>query len=483
MKRILALALLLALLLTGCSGAHGSEPEAVTLTYYTIGEPDRDLKRVNDALNELLFPRYGFRVEYRKIGWNEYESRLSTLVNTNQSFDIAFTWAGNYQSIAAQGKWLDLTPYLETSGSAMYRAIDEKFWKGVVVDGKICGVPTNKELGTPMQFLFDRRLVEKYDIDISDYTTLASLEPLLRMISEREPDYIPFFLDSTQYNFMLPAGYEYITYDTIPLVVRSDDPECRVVNPFETKEIMDELYLMHRYYTLGYINQDACIRTSLSRFEGEKVFLRIARGGPDADASYTGTFGYPIIVQQASASVATTDSTRGGIMAVNAATKHPEQCVAFLNAVNTDPDVRNLLNYGIEGVHYTLTDAGQVHVTSDAYAGVTYTQGNWFLLRTREDENPDRWEIFKEFNEATQESALLGFVPDYSRHALQFDKIARIYERYNSALITGTVSPRGNVEQMNRELADAGLAELQALLQSQIDRWLYEQQQNPSVLP
>ena len=134
-------------------------------------------------------------------------------------------------------------------------------------------------------------------------------------------------------------------------------------------------------------------------------------------------------------------------------------------------------------MHYTLTDAGQVHVTSDAYAGVTYTQGNWFLLRTREDENPDRWEIFKEFNEATQESALLGFVPDYSGHALQFDKIARIYERYNSALITGTVSPRGNVEQMNRELADAGLAELQALLQSQIDRWLYEQQQNPSVLP
>ena len=483
MKRFVAAALLLALLLTGCAYPGQDDSQIVTLTYYTIGEADRDLKLVNEALNDLLLKRYGFRVDYRKIGWNEYVSRLSAMVNTNQSFDVAFTFTDNYQDIAEQGKWLDLTPYLETTGREMYRTIDSRFWKGVTVGGAVYGVPTNKELGTPMQFLFDKRMVEKYSIDISQYTTLESLEPLLQMISEREPEYIPFFLDATWYNFMLYLGYEYASHEKIPLVIRSGDPTCRVLNPYELPDVLQALRLMHRYYSLGYINQDACIRTELSRFEGEKVFLRLSSGGPDTDASYTATFGYPIVVQQISEGVATTGSTRGGIMAVNAQTEHPEECVKFLNAVNTDPEVRNLLNFGIQDVHYTLTDDGQVRGISEGYTGVAYTQGNWFILYTREDEKPDRWESFREFNDATCASELLGFVPDYSDRMLQVDKISRIYEQYYFALFTGTVSPDDNIERMNEELAKAGLYELQMTLQEQIDDWRESERRNPTVLP
>ena len=44
-------------------------------------------------------------------------------------------------------------------------------------------------------------------------------------------------------------------------------------------------------------------------------------------------------------------SARGALTAVNAQTKHPEKAVEFLNLVNTDEYLRNLLNYGIEGEH------------------------------------------------------------------------------------------------------------------------------------
>ncbi len=484
-RRFLAFFLLLAVLLSACTAhdAEQTERQPVTLVYYTIGEPDADLQRVNDALNELLVKRYGFRVDYRKIGWNDYEKRLSTMVNTSGSFDIAFAWTENYQSNARRGSWLDLTPYMTTIGSEMYDAVNSTFWKGVLVSGRIYGVPTNKELATPTQFLFDKRLVEKYDIDITQYRTIASLEPLLAMIAREEPDYIPFFMDATRHNLFLPVGYEYVTYDTVPLVIRSDDPECRVYNAFEIDAVMDELRTLHRYYSLGYINEDASIRTSLSRFSDEKTFLRLSSGGPDSDASYSETFGYPIVVQQASRSVATTDSTRGGVMVVNAQTNHPEECVTFLNAVNTDPEVRNLLNYGIEGVHYTLTDKGQVHTTSAAYAGITYTQGNWFLLYTREGENLDRWEVFKEFNAAAKESTLLGFTPDYSGCTLEFDRIARIDDRYYAALMTGTVDPDDYVPKMNEAFREAGIDDLCQVLQSQIDSWLRRRDAAPVTLP
>ena len=84
----------------------------------------------------------------------------------------------------------------------MYEAINEKFWKGVQVDGKILGVPTNKELAVPLQFAFNRELVEKYSIDVSKYQTFHALFPLLTMIARNELEYVPLFLDSSHYDVM-----------------------------------------------------------------------------------------------------------------------------------------------------------------------------------------------------------------------------------------------------------------------------------------
>lgn len=473
-RRLLALVLLLSLAAAGCTRREAPpapQESRVELNYYTIGEPDADLAQVNAALNRILLERYGFTVNYHKVGWNDYENYLAAMVNTNQPFDIAFTWADNYQNNAKAGTWLDLTPYLENEGAQMYQAIHEKFWKGVQIDGKILGVPTNKELAVPLQFVFSRELVEKYGVDVSKYHTFHSLLPLLKMIAENEPEYIPLFLDSSRYDVMSTLGYEYIT-ETLPLVVKTDSGECRLVNGFECQEVRSLLRTMRRYYQAGYINADASIRTGFSRFGDEKVFLRLATGGPDIDVSLSESFGYGVIAVQVGQSVANTASTRAAVMAVSARSQHPREAVQFLNALNTDPEIRNLLNFGIRGVHYELTDQGQVRSISDGYQGVSYTQGNWFILRTREGERPDRWAVFEKFNNAARESAMLGFMPDDSAHADILEEVARIYEKYYSALITGTVDPDIYVPQMNQELQSAGLDLLRQDFQSQINTWL-----------
>lgn len=473
----LLLALLMAVTAAGCTRHEETAdlPEdTVVLSYYTIGEPDADLALVNDALNRLLLEKYGFAVNYQKVGWNDYEKFLTAMVNTNQPFDIAFTWTDNYQTNVKAGTWLDLTPYMQAEGAEMYQAVDEKLWKGVQIDGKIWGVPTNKELAVPLQFVFCRELVEKYGIDVSNYRTFHSLMPLLKMIAENEPEYIPLFLDSSRYDLMSTLGYEYIT-ETLPLVIRSDSDECRLVNGFECEEVRSLLRTMRRYYQAGYINSDASIRTYFSRFSDEKVFLRLASGGPDIDASLSESFGYGVIAVQAAKSVATTASARAAVMAVSARSEHPKEAVQFLNALNTDPEIRNLLNFGIENVHYVLTEQGQVRSISDGYQGVSYTQGNWFILRTREGESLNRWEAFGKFNDAAQESNLLGFMPDYSAQAEILEDVTRIYEKYYSALITGTVDPDIYVPKMNQELTAAGLDTLRQDLQSQIDAWLERQ--------
>lgn len=470
--------LLLCLLLVGCTGptapARETEAEPVTLVYYTIGEPDADLAMVNEALNELLLERYGFRVDYRKIGWNDYADALTAKLRTGEQFDVAFTWTENYVRNAQAGYLMDLTEYLAEEGKELYDVVDPRFWQGVTIQGKIWGVPTNKELAVPLQFLFSRELVEKYQLDVSRYTTLESLEPLLEQISQAEPDCIPLFFDTSRLNLMNLGGYTYITSETVPLVVKNDDPTCTIQNLFETDYAGQILGLLHRYYQAGYINADAPLRTAMSRFPDEQVFCRISSGGPDSEASFSTDFGYPIVAVQASQAIVTSDATQGGIMAVSATSRHPEEALTFLTAVNTDPDVRNLLKYGIEGVHYTLTEEDQVQIRSDTYRGIPYTQGNWFILKTCVGEAPDKWEQYRQFNEAAVSSPLLGFNPDYSRCESAYTAVAQVYDKYYLALMTGSVDPEAYLQQVEEDLRKAGIDELRQTIQSQVDAWLVQ---------
>lgn len=474
-------AVMAVLLAAGCAGEEEQDEyvaeytsdseEPVKLVYYTIGEPDAGLKQVEEALNVLLLQRYGFTVSYNKIGWNDYEAKLASFFSTDRNFDIAFAWTENYLENALAGNWLDLTPYMEGSCGDTWAAVNSKFWKGATVNGCIYGIPTNKELAVLMYLLYDRKLVEKYDIDVTKYLTLESLEPLLRTVFSQEPEYIPFFLSNSHVNLASMGGYEYVTYTDIPLVIRTDDASAEVVNLFETEYCEQLLNTLHRYYTAGYINEDASMRTAFSRFKGEKVFLRLASGGPESEVSFSSSFGYPIVAQQVSDLVVTSESALGGVMAVNARTEHPEECAVFLNAVNTDPDVRNLLNYGVEGLHYSLNEDGQVTYLNNDYRGVAYTQGNWFILKTVAGENPNKWRLYQEFNDIAIESPILGFIPDLSGFSAECGNVSQVCEKYENALMTGTVDPEEFLPRLQDELEQAGIGILQQELQRQINLW------------
>ena len=478
MKRILALLFLL-VLLCGCTAGEEADrdlpSDQVTLRYYTIGRADQDLKLVNEELNRLLSERYGFQVDYRKLDFNAYEGVVNEVINTNQEFDVLFTWDSHYSHHASQGAFLNLTDYLQGEGRELYDTVDPRFWQGARVGGQIYAVPTNKELAPVVQFLFSRDLVDKYQVRPASFRTMHSLEPLLAMIHREEPDVIPLMLTSERLDITGLLGYQYVAGGNLPFVVKQGDPACQVVNLYETEEMTTLMTLMRRYYEKGYINPDAALRTSISRFPEEKVFCRIGVGGPDSQQSFSVDYGYPIETIAVSKPLVTNTSARGGMMAINADSPHKKEALAFLAAVNLDPDVRNLLNFGVEGIHYSLTDQDQVHVLSDGYRGVPYTQGNWFLLKTMEGEPLDKWKQYEVYNAQARSSRLLGFEPDLSQLHQELNQVTQVYLRYDTALLTGSVDPDLYMEKILRQMDLAGARKIERVLQSQVDAWLQSQ--------
>ncbi|MBM7565202.1 ABC-type glycerol-3-phosphate transport system substrate-binding protein [Paenibacillus sacheonensis] len=496
------LAAMLLMPLAGCfSGSDNPENpvspgSTVNLIYYTIGDPDPDLRMVNDKLNEILAKKIGVTVTYIKVGWQEYEGRLNTLVSAGTPFDIAF--APEYTTYAQRGAWLKLNDYLSSVGKDMYDAIDPLFWQGVRMDdGGIYGVPTNKELAVRDQWMYPDALVKKYGIDISKYDTLASLEPLLKMIKQKEPSYQPMELDKGSQNFFALDGYEYLSDQPFPLMVKATDPDSRVVNIFETAEARKVLDILRRYYVAGYINEDAAMRESQGLERGAPVFWKAAGGGPLSENSWSKDRGYKLVAYPVTPALITTTSIRGGVMAVSADTKHPVEAVKFLNLLNTDPEVRNLINFGIEGVHYTLDRNGQVVPISPmdskgkpipdaprSYAGVQYTQGNWFILKTMGGQFPDpldKWDQFRAANKEAVNSSTLGFTPDLSRLPIQMQNVQMVWDKYFPSLMTGSVDVDTELPKFNRELRQAGVDELRAEVQRQLDAWRAARSQSGSA--
>ncbi|EMS74136.1 ABC transporter substrate-binding protein [Ruminiclostridium cellobioparum] len=486
------MALILIMSLSACSGTapmrnpsastasvsgKDSKTAPVTLKYYTIGTPDSDLEKVNKALNELLEKKINVRIDYNKINWSDYGHILSNIINSGTNFDIAFATEGDqgdYSGNAVKGVWLALDPYLSTTGREMHAAIDPLLWEGVKINEKIYGVPTNKEVAVPEWWMYSKELIDRYDIDISKYSTLESLEPLFKLIKQNEPDYTVIELDQYSHNFFALESYEYVLNKDIPLMVKSTDKSLKIVNIFETETAKKTLSMLRKFYKSGYINEDAAVKLISGLEKDLKVFWREGGGGPYSTSSWSKDTGYEVVAHQVSPSIVTTESARGGIMVVNSRTKYPQECISFLNCLNTDPEVRNLINFGIEGEHYALTPQGQVEVKKDSgYTGVQYTQGNWFILKTLKGDPRNKWDVYKNFNSESIKSEALDFTPDVSGAAVstRLSAVSKVTAKYYPGLMTGTVDPEKVLPMFINELKAAGIDELKNSLQQQIDEW------------
>lgn len=481
MKKLLAAALCgsmaASLALTGCStagtsgNASGSSKDDVTLLWYTEGDQPDDLQLVLDKLNPILKEKIGATVDIRFVSNADYDEKMTSVINSGEAFDICFTcdWANSYAINARKGAYLDLTPYLDGDNKALKEAIDSRFWEGVTIDGKIYGVPANKELPYAPVWAFTKELVDKYSLDIDSVTDLASLEPLLKTIKENEPEIIPLPLRASDIpgiidQYDIPAARE------LPAYVRYDDETRTVVNPFEQEDVLKNLHTIHDYFVKGYINQDAATNK-------QKLKNRLIYCGwycPGAEEIWGNQAGYEVVCRPRYENYYSTTSCIGSLQAVSANSKHPAEAVKFLELLNTDPEIKNLVTYGIEGTHYEKTSDTSIKLleASSRYTTDYYTLGNELIMYTVDPQAHDLWDQYRAFNDASKPSVLVGFSFNNENVKTEYASVMNITAQYLPQLFTGSATDVDQtVAEMNKKLYDAGLQKIIDDMQKQIDEW------------
>lgn len=145
----------------------------------------------------------------------------------------------------------------------------------------------------------------------------------------------------------------------------------------------------------------------------------------------------------------------------------------FLNLLNTDPVLRNMVDSGIEGVHYKKVDDTHMENLAESknYDMPSYSLGNNMLLYLNNNDPDNKWDEFKKFNAEGVNSPILSFNFDSSKVSSELTAVQNVKEQYWAALMTGTLDPENNLEQVIEKFNQAGLEKVMAEAQTQLDAW------------
>lgn len=272
-----------------------------------------------------------------------------------------------------------------------------------------------------------------------------------------------------------------------PVGIEYDDEELVVKNVFETEKMRAVLKTMRGYYLAGYINQDAAVA---SDDKTVRRFVTKGDGQPYAEMIWSRDLGYEVVVSPIMDTKITNASARGAMTAINRNSEHPQKAMELLNLINTDEYLRNLLNYGIEGVHWEKTEADEdekkavegkeyaydfkIKLKEDAaknYSVPYWVQGGLFHTYVLDNEPLDKWIVVREFNDASIEAPSFGFDFNLEPVSVQAAAFRNVLDEFGKALYTGSVEPDSYLPELNRKLEEAGIQDVIDEMQRQVDEW------------
>ncbi len=460
MKKILSLLLASMMLLSLTSLAFAQAPEEVIWVSLGGGMPD-NYESWKAQVDAYVTEKIGVSLTADILSWGAYGDRRNAIINGGEYFDIIFTDGGSYAADIAKGVLLDVKPLLDTV-PALRDSIPASFWDAIAIDGKVYAVPTLKDSALAHFFVFDPVVMEELGIDVSEADSFEKLDAVLRKMKEGGIE-SPFKMSKGGAYHMLDV-YDGAGVGVPVMGVRYDDAERKVVSVFETEEIMANLNQLHTWYNDGIINADAATLAEA----GSELPFYVAQGWAGAwtynkdNKTITATT-VPFLGPISSAG-----TIMGSMNGIYAGAKNPEKVLQFIELVNTDTKLRDMICYGEEGLNFEYKD-GLVEQNNDApWPWARYTQANHAIL-TPTTANPDLFTGISYVNDNAVPSVLMGFNLDRSNIEDELALIKATYEKYVSELLTGTAEPAEIVPAMMDEMNAVGFGTVMEEFQRQVD--------------
>ena len=490
MKKFLSIFLSLALMLSLCSFAHADDLPTITIMFH--GSNVSDDKAVLEAVNEYIADKVGAKLEVVWGTWGDFDEKAVNMVFT-------CSWSSDeYNSFAKQGYFLKLDDLMEQYGADLKAAIPESLMQAATIEGAdgkgIYAVNGFKDTATQNTWDVNVTLLQELGYTLDDVKNLGFYgfgEIFAKAKEVKGDSFYPFLiepmvLERMVTNSIIIAGdagsTNLLSYYLNPEDVSAEGAYGnKILNKFATPEYKAFAEKVHEYYEAGYINPALAVAETSNdtRANAQKTADYLI-----GTQSYAYGYEYSAEVLARGAEVSfvpctdayvDTTASQGAMMAISSASEHPEESFKFLVLLNSDPYLMTLMNYGVEGVHYTRNADGLIEFNADArasYSPWTNGMGNVTILPDTAAEGAGFREAFKAYYAGAKGIPCLGFVFDNTDVANEMAALGNVAAQYALALDCGAVDPATELPLFLDALEAAGMQTYLDAANAQLEAYL-----------
>ena len=473
---------------SGC-GQQGGEmimedPNTVPETPYEInwflpGTVQRDVASVENEINSYLKDKLNATVKINILENAQYKDKLSNMIQAGEYFDMCFAanWMLDYPVNAENGAFVEFDELLPKYMPKTLEMSDPMALECVKVTDKIYGLPVIKENATCYGWVYRKDLADKYNIDMTTVKTHKDLAEVARIIKANEPDIkypIDWALDTC------PAGGALLDFRVSTannLGFLYSDKEVKIVKRLDQPEVLEGARLAHELYKEGLVKEDILTNFNdhSTRMKNGQTFAMLAPLKPGKVKEDYKNLNFELEQIEITEPKMPTNPGISSMMVISATSKNPARVARFIELLNTDKYLYNLVIFGIEGKHYEKVSDNVVKVIADS--GYTLGSSQWMIGNvynsyTTVEEDPDKYIKLKAFDEGAKPSKIAGFNFVTDTVQTELATVATVDAQYNAQLLLGAIDPDTIIDDYKAALESAGLDKIQAELQRQIDEYL-----------
>ena len=271
-------------------------------------------------------------------------------------------------------------------------------------------IPNNHPVSEGQYLLVNKELVDKYDydadslssllkckdfiIDIGNQVKNGKLEGVVPLLGEVEASNMHYFgLNEDKQEWSLIGNQ--ITNSM------SYSSPCIPKSIFSTNVYINTVGLMKELTELGYVG-DGTLK------DGEKFAVGVIPGDPSSiaeyeDEYYIKTYSKPMMVEE---------DVFGAMFCVSTYSKSLARSMEIITYLNTSSDIRTVLQYGAQGVHWDYTSEDNhdtIKILSKDYKMRITDTGNVYMTYPGEGRPMSDWDTGKQMNLDMMSSPFIKF--------------------------------------------------------------------------
>ncbi len=463
------------------------EPFNIVIENLYFGMGDADEQMVLDELNKILLEKINATVSIMATPFMEMAAQPALWNASGDKVDVLITGImTSPQQLAEQGLLYPLDELL--ANSPILTEVAGDMLEACGYNGQIVSYPLDLYTANGQSFFYDLELAEQYNIELPDsLSSEADIEPILEQVKAS---------GMSQYGTTIGDGvlaYHAFGYPMDNFgdnycsrgVILGNGEGTEVVNWYASEEYKTMVSLHRSWYEKGYLIPDSLSNgyNQVDNMSQGVVFGFIAGSGISVGKeSYEMQTGKKLGEIKIGDPVNRAVDIAGNTWGISANCENPQKVIEFMELLYTDPEVANLFNYGIEGVHYVKVGEGQLinypeGVTPmDAAYGTSVLAGSFgdrkILNAMATSWTEERLANLDAYGKDAKVSRYNGLNYNMANVVTENASVMTVIQKYAPSLNCGVVDIEETLPLFIEELNAAGMEKILADSQAQVDAYL-----------